>query len=231
MPDRIRTVIFDMDGVLIDAKDWHYEALNRALGLFGYEIGRYDHLVTYDGLPTRTKLEMLSRERGLPQGLHPLIGELKQLYTTEIVHSRCKPTFQHQYLLSRLKAMGYRLAVASNAVGASVELMMRKAHLIDYFDCLFSNEDVSRPKPDPEIYQLTMARLEVTPGESLIVEDNPKGIQAAHRSGAHVLEVETTADVKLDAILARIAEIEHRRRHPVANADGPGSALTAEPAQ
>lgn len=53
----IKAVIFDMDGVLIDAKEWHFEALNTALGLFGMQISRYDHLVTYDGLPTRRKSE------------------------------------------------------------------------------------------------------------------------------------------------------------------------------
>jgi beta-phosphoglucomutase-like phosphatase (HAD superfamily) len=63
---KITAVVFDMDGVLIDAREWHYEALNRALGHFGYTISRFDHLVTYDGLPTRHKLEMLSRERGFP---------------------------------------------------------------------------------------------------------------------------------------------------------------------
>ena len=46
----IQAVIFDMDGVLIDAKDWHYEAFNRALKLFGYEINRFEHLTTFDGL-------------------------------------------------------------------------------------------------------------------------------------------------------------------------------------
>ncbi len=61
---RIEAVVFDMDGVLIDAKDWHYHALNRALAHFGYSISRGDHLSTYDGLPTRHKLEMLSKERG-----------------------------------------------------------------------------------------------------------------------------------------------------------------------
>ena len=43
----IKAIIFDMDGVLIEAKDWHYEALNKALSLFGFEISRYDHLVTF----------------------------------------------------------------------------------------------------------------------------------------------------------------------------------------
>ena len=63
MNRKIKAVIFDMDGVLIDAKEWHYEALNKALDLFGMEISRYDHLVTYDGLPTLMKLQMLSLER------------------------------------------------------------------------------------------------------------------------------------------------------------------------
>ena len=76
---KVKAVIFDMDGVLIDAKDWHYEALNRALNHFGYNISRYDHLVTFDGLPTRRKLEMLTREQGLPNALHKLINELKQI--------------------------------------------------------------------------------------------------------------------------------------------------------
>lgn len=53
---KIKAILFDMDGVLIDAKDWHYEALNDALRLFGVEISRYDHLHTFDGLPTKVKL-------------------------------------------------------------------------------------------------------------------------------------------------------------------------------
>ena len=61
----IKAVIFDMDGVLIDAKEWHYEALNNALKLFGYKISRHDHLVTFDGLPTRAKLQMMTEQEML----------------------------------------------------------------------------------------------------------------------------------------------------------------------
>ena len=133
-----------MDGVLIDAKDWHYEALNRALRLFGYEISRYDHLTTYDGLPTSKKLEMLTREKGLPQKLHRFINQIKQVYTTEMVNAHCRPRFKHEYALSRLKAEGYRLAVASNSVRNSVELMMAKSRLTPYLEFMLSNQDVSR---------------------------------------------------------------------------------------
>ena len=113
---KIKAVIFDMDGVLIDARDWHYESLNKALDLFGTEITRYDHLVTFDGLPTKKKLEMLSLEGGLPVKLHDFINDLKQEYTWEIVYTTCKPIFQHRYALSKLKNDGYFLAVCSISV-------------------------------------------------------------------------------------------------------------------
>ena len=57
---KIKAILFDMDGVLIEAKEWHYEALNRALKLFGMPVSRFDHLTTFDGLPTMKKLELLS---------------------------------------------------------------------------------------------------------------------------------------------------------------------------
>ena len=208
MGTKIKGVIFDMDGVLIDAKEWHFEALNRALAHFGYTITRYDHLVTFDGLPTRKKLEMLSRERGLPVALHEFINRLKQTYTMEIIHARCRPRFQHEYALSRLKAAGYKQAVASNSVRNSVVAMMRYSELDRYLDVLVSNEDVTVAKPDPEIYLRTMTLLGLKPDECLVLEDNEKGIEAAKRSGAHLLVVKEVTDVTYDHIEKRIREVE-----------------------
>src|SRR5262249_40011178 len=156
-----------------DAKDWHYEALNRALGLFGYGISRVDHLTTFDGLPTRKKLELLSLERGLAKALHAFINEMKQVYTQELIYTRCKPVFHHEYALSQLKADGYKLAVASNSVRATVELMMERSNLRPYLDLFISNQDVERPKPDPQMYAVTVSRLGLSPAECLVVEDNP----------------------------------------------------------
>lgn len=205
----IKAIIFDMDGVLIEAKDWHYDALNRALRLFGYEISRYDHLTTYDGLPTSKKLKMLSVIGGLPEELHGFINEMKQRYTMEIVHTKCKPTFNHEYALSSLKAKGYKLAVASNSVRNTVEVMMEQSDLARYLDLMLSNEDVSKAKPDPEIYNKAIQTLGFTPSECLIVEDNPNGVQAALASGAHVLQVKEVHDVTADNILRKIASIDH----------------------
>jgi HAD superfamily hydrolase (TIGR01509 family) len=208
MPTKIKAVIFDMDGVLIDAKDWHYEALNKALDLFGFNISRYDHLVTFDGLPTSRKLEMLSVERGLPRSLHSFINEMKQHYTMEYVYTRCKPKFVHQYALSRLHAEGYHLALASNSIRSTVELMMEKADLDKYLDFKLSNQDVSKSKPDPEIYHTAIHRLGLSPDECLICEDNQNGIKAALASGAHLFKVDTVNDVTYAKIMKRIKEIE-----------------------
>lgn len=205
----IKAIIFDMDGVLIDAKDWHYDALNRALRLFGFEISRYAHLSTYDGLPTSKKLEMLSIESNLPRALHGFINEMKQIYTMEIVHTQCRPTFAHELALSTLKSQGYKLAVASNSIRSTVITMMDKANLSGYFDAMLSNEDVERPKPDPEIYSSAMRKLAVSPKECLIVEDNENGIKAALASGAHLLRVRDVHDVNLENILTRIREISN----------------------
>ncbi|MCS6766967.1 MAG: HAD family phosphatase [Candidatus Protistobacter heckmanni] len=204
----IGAVLFDMDGVLVDAREWHYEALNRALDLFGMAIDRDAHLATYDGLPTRRKLDMLSKTRGLPFGLHGFIHDLKQAYTLEISYARCKPRFAQQMALNRLKREGFRLAVCSNSIRGTVETLMRLARLDGYLDVQLSNEDVKRSKPDPEMYLTAMSRLCMAPSQCLIVEDNENGIRAARDSGAHVLEVASPDEVSYERIAARIASIE-----------------------
>ena len=196
----IRAVIFDMDGVLIDAKEWHYEALNAALKHFGFEISRHDHLVTYDGLPTRDKLEMLTQERGLPRELHSFLNRLKQKYTVEFVNERLAPNFIHEFALSKLKERGLRLAVASNSIRKTVDLMMEKAALAPYLEFSLSNEDVNKGKPNPEIYLKAIAKLGLQPTECVVVEDNPHGLEAAHASGAHVLQVSDVSKTNLENI-------------------------------
>jgi beta-phosphoglucomutase len=205
---KIKAVIFDMDGVLIEAKDWHYEALNKALSLFGMEISLYDHMVTYDGLPTMKKLEMLSLERGLPEELHEFINEMKQQYTMEIVYAKCKPRFYHEYALSKLKHDGYKMAVCSNSVRNTVEVMLTKASLIDYMEFLISTQDVIYPKPNSQMYDVAISKLGLSPKECLIVEDNENGIRAAIGSGANLLKVRNVEDVNYYNIKAEIARIE-----------------------
>ena len=208
--NKIKAVIFDMDGVLIEAKDWHYEALNKALQLFGMEISRYDHLVTYDGLPTKKKLEMLSSERGLPKELHTFINNMKQQYTMEIVYSNCKPTFHHEFALSKLKNAGYKMAVCSNSIRNTIEIMMQKSALEQNFEFYVSNQDVKNGKPDPEMYNKAIKKLGLISKECMIIEDNENGIKAAKASGAWVMEVDVVEDVNIQNIEKHIKMFEEK---------------------
>jgi beta-phosphoglucomutase len=207
---RISCVLFDLDGVLVDATEWHYVALNRALALFGFDITRYEHLSDYNGLPTRKKLQMLSVEKGLPQALHDTLSRLKQVYTRDEILTRCRPVFEKEYMLSRLRKEGYRMAVCSNSIRESLRMMVQQSGLETYFEFLVSNEDVSRPKPNPEIYATAMTRMGVRPTETIIVEDSLHGLEAARRSGAHICQVSGFTDVDYFRVRSAIDRIEQR---------------------
>lgn len=205
----IKAVLFDMDGVLIDAKEWHYEALNKALGLFGIEISKYDHLNTFDGLPTKVKLQMLSKQYYLPEELHSFINQVKQQYTRDLVYQKCHPMFHHEYALSKLHKQGFKIAVCSNSIRSTIELMMGRSGLKPYIDIIVSNEDVTKAKPDPEMYTTAINRFQLKPKECIVVEDNPNGILAGKKSGASVLEVATVYDVNYENIVRKIEECEN----------------------
>lgn len=204
----IKAVLFDMDGVLIDAKDWHYQALNDALELFGVSIDRDAHLATFDGLPTRRKLDILNRSRNFPMGLQNFINDLKQAHTQELIISRCRPVFNHRLALSRLSKEGYKLAVCSNSIRQTVSLMMELSSLATFLNLQLSNEDVKEAKPAPDIYLMAMEKLGVTPQETLILEDNDHGIAAALASGAHLMRIGTVDDVNYERISTAIRQAE-----------------------
>ena len=206
--NKIKAILFDMDGVLIEAKDWHYEALNKALKLFGYEISRLEHLSTYDGLPTSVKLQKLTIEKGLPVSLHSFINEMKQLYTVQIIQDNCRPIFCHEYALMKLKKEGYHIALCSNSIRMTIELMMKQSKLDKYLDFIFSNQDVINAKPSPDIYLKAMQKLNLDPSECLICEDNENGIKAAIASGGHLLRINDVMDVRYDTIKECIRNIE-----------------------
>lgn len=205
---KIRAVLFDLDGVLIDATEWHYEALNRALALFGFTISRYEHLTTYNGLPTRKKLEMMTVEKGLPRGLHTILNNIKQKYTREEILRKCAPTFEKEFMIRQLKREGFLLAVCSNSIRDSLELMLRASGLLEFFDTLVSNEDVAHPKPHPEMYLAACRKLGIEPKQAVIVEDAEHGAEAARRAGGQLCRVSGFTEVEYDRIRRFIDTVE-----------------------
>ena len=193
---KIRSILFDLDGVLVDAKTFHYEALNKALEERGYDpIGREEHLSTYDGLPTLTKLQMLSDKGEFVMGMAEEVYKDKQKYTIQFIQDNVKPSSIIIDTLKALKKDGFKLAVCSNAIRQSVELMLEKSGIIEFFDLILFNEDVDNPKPHPEIYLKAMEELGVRPEECMIIEDNEKGFKAAIASGSKLMKVKSSLDI------------------------------------
>ena len=189
----IKLVIFDLDGVLVEAKAIHYDALNKALG-DTYAIDWNEHLSLYDGLKTQQKLDMLSVRKGLPTSKHKQIWEDKQRYTLEALKNL---TFDSQLneTLSKLVDDGYKIAVCSNSIRKTVLTVLSKLSLIEYVDLIISNEDVKNSKPHPEMYWKAISTIGCLPEETLIVEDSPYGLLAASRSNSNVMRVGSPKDV------------------------------------
>jgi beta-phosphoglucomutase-like phosphatase (HAD superfamily)/dTDP-glucose pyrophosphorylase len=191
-----KLVIFDLDGVLVDSRDMHYEALNFALVNVNekYTISRDEHLSLYDGLPTSKKLSMLTEKKGLPIDKHQKIWEDKQKATFEIF-SRLEHDHELMYYFQQLKSKDYQIAVASNSIRNTVKLVLLKLGILEFIDYYVSNEDVVRNKPFPEMYWKCMTACNALPKDTVIFEDSHIGRQGAIDSKSHLIPVENRNDM------------------------------------
>jgi HAD superfamily hydrolase (TIGR01509 family) len=209
----IKLIIFDLDGVLVDAKELHYEALNMALRAIDhkYVIGRDEHLSTYDGLNTTKKLNMLTEKKGLPVESHNQVWKAKQDMTIKII-SEYDRDFRICEVLQKLKEDGYTLCVASNSIRDTVKMMLLRKGFLEYFDFFYSNQDVKYPKPNPEIYLRCMIKAGVSPKETLIVEDSHIGRKAAQESGAYLFPVVDSNDVTYEKLNDHLFKYKEARQ-------------------
>ena len=201
----IKLVIFDLDGVLVEAKNIHYDALNEALG--DYAISWQEHLSTYDGLKTNQKLEMLTERKGLPVEQHREIWEKKQKLTLQKL-KELTPNQTLQSVMDSLVEDGYKIAVCSNSIRKTVLTVLSKLGIMEFMDYIISNEDVQNSKPHPEMYWRAISKMGCLPEETLIVEDSPYGLLAASRSKAHILRVKNPSEVTYTNIFKKLTEIE-----------------------
>jgi HAD superfamily hydrolase (TIGR01509 family) len=202
----IKLIIFDLDGVLVDARELHYEALNRALTYISpkYVITRAEHLSTYDGRTTTTKLKMLTKNKELPKEAHDAVWKFKQNETIKIISNEMVYDERMRGILSKLKADGYTLCVASNSIRDSVKMMLLRKGLLEYFDFYYSNQDVTKPKPSTEMFMKCMIKAQVDAKETVIVEDSHVGRKTALNSGAYLCAVENTDSVNYETIVKTI---------------------------
>lgn len=201
---KIKLILFDLDGVLIRAKDIHYKALNLALG-DKFAISLEDHHGRFDGLPTRKKLNTLSKEKGLSLSEHDIIWKKKQEITLELFLTELNFDKRLNSVIQSLKEdYGLLIGCCSNSIRRTIYTALSKTGIIQYFDLILSADDVYQPKPHPEIYWKAMSILNCLPEETLIIEDNPHGLLSAFRSNANVLRVTDPNDVTTEKIMNAI---------------------------
>jgi HAD superfamily hydrolase (TIGR01509 family) len=205
----IKLIIFDLDGVLVEAKNIHYDALNLAISKFDKSciIDWNEHLSKFDGLKTQQKLDMLTRDKGLSLDYHKPIWDEKQRITLNLLGS-LESNSELIQLFSSLSEKGYKIACCSNSIRKTVLTVLSKLGIIEFFDFIVSNEDVSNSKPHPEMYWKCISKMGVLPEETLIVEDSPYGLLAASRTNSHILRVANPSDVNVKNVYKKLQEIE-----------------------
>lgn len=200
-------IIFDLDGVLVDTKEVHYLALNEAIyNTSGedYIISPEEHVTTYDGLPTKSKLELLRINKGLPASDIPDIIIRKKKYTSDVLDEEIILDHKLISIMRELKKRDYKIAVASNAIRETVVTCLVNLGIMKYVDYFASNEDVNLKKPHPEIYWKCMTILNAIPETTLIVEDSAVGREGALNTGAKLITVKNSSDLSWDKIERKI---------------------------
>ncbi len=211
----IKLIIFDLDGVLVNARELHYEALNKALETIDpkFMISRDEHLSTYDGLSTTKKLNMLTEQKGLSTEVHNIVWKLKQEKTISIIDN-FSPDFRIKDILRRLKDAGYNVACCTNSIRETAKLQLIRKGLMEHIDVLYTNQDVNNPKPHPEMYMKCMLHFGVSPKQTLIIEDSHHGRKGAIESGGHLCAVTDCEDVSFEKINEHLEKYNNKKIVP-----------------
>lgn len=209
----IKFIIFDLDGVLLEAKEIHFNTLNTALKEIdeSFVIDWKEHLSKYDGLKTKQKLELLTKEKGLPPIFYDKIWNKKQNLTLKFIN-QIKPSDDLVICLQKLSEDGYKIGCCTNSIRKTTYTALKNLDILQYFDIILSNEDVKNSKPHPEIYWKAMSMLDYYPNETLIVEDSPQGLLAANHSHAYVYRVKSPKNVLYTTITKEIEKIKNMKK-------------------
>lgn len=200
-----RAVLWDLDGTLVDSGEMHWWSWRDAMGAAGLPV-TYDQFQQTFG----QKNDRILRGWLGPQATAARIAELAEAKESEYrrlvsVHGlRALPGAREW--VARLRADGWRQAIASSAPRKNVDVMLAAIGLADAFDTIVASEDVGKGKPDPEVFLTAAARLGASPDRAIVVEDAAAGVEAARRAGMRVIGV---VDVSLpaDVVVGSLADL------------------------
>jgi beta-phosphoglucomutase family hydrolase len=181
-------VLWDLDGTLVDSAEYHWLSWCEALTAAGHRFDK-DHLVaTFGQRNDRILRTMLGPD--VTSAEIERIGNEKEARYRALVRKRGLELLPGAELwLKRLRASGWRQALATSAPRANVAAMVEVLDLAEYFGAIVAAEDVQRGKPDPQVFLLAAERLGVATYRCIVVEDAAAGVEGAHNAGMRSIGV------------------------------------------
>jgi HAD superfamily hydrolase (TIGR01509 family) len=183
----VRAVIFDMDGVIVDSEPYSIQALIDILRQYGVEPTEDDLRRSY-GRRVRDDFIDYFFRYGVTADVDSAIAHKHARYY-HLAAGHLQPFPGVMPLLGRLRARGYRMALASSGDRVKVAFGMQALELNGTFEAIVSGDDVPHSKPDPAIYLTAAQRLGVSPTECIAIEDAPAGVEAVKRAGMRCIAV------------------------------------------
>lgn len=184
--------IWDVDGTLVDTAELHFQAWTALCAEHGRPFTRAEFAATF-GQRNPEILPQLFSQR-LTEADIAELGEHKEvLYRAAAAERGVKLLPGAQALLEALRAAGWKQAIGSSAPRRNLELILGLTQAERYFDAIVSMEDTSRGKPDPEVFLVAAAKLQVPPSQCVVLEDAVAGVQAARAGGMKCVAVRFVA--------------------------------------
>lgn len=188
--NKIDAVIFDLDGVIFDSEILHQAAWERVFAMHNIAIDKQDYLKGI-GISDKDFLREILKDKKIHKDISRLINEKRKILLE--ISDQAKSIDGVACLIKDLHN-DYKLAVASNSDKDFVLKLLKNFGLTEFFSVILGFQDISKPKPDPEIYLKCAEGLDVSASRCVVIEDSPAGIRAAKNAGMKCIAVATTID-------------------------------------
>jgi beta-phosphoglucomutase len=202
-----RAVLWDLDGTLVDSEDYHWQSWQHAMALDGTAITHGQFTQTF-GQRNETILRGWLGDDAAPERMQRVADAKEVEYRRLAAECGLTPLPGAAEWLVRLQASGWKQAIASSAPRLNVNVMLRALKLEHYFDAIVSSEDVTRGKPDPEVFLTAAVHLGVPPSRCIVVEDAPAGVEAARRAGMRSIGVRRTGTLAADITVRSLEDLD-----------------------
>lgn len=203
----IKAILYDLDGVLVEAVKIHFDAFNMALiEVAGTHISSEEE-EEFNGLPTKKKLAKLSDMGRVDESQHQVIWEKKQEHTIEAIKKNLSYDAEKTDLHTYTRGLGLKSACVTNSITDTAKLMLECSGQWPHMEFLISNQMVKQPKPHGEGYIRAMISMGLQPDEVLIVEDSNRGIEAAKATSANIWHVSGAHDVTIEGFKKAINDM------------------------